>query len=72
MIRVLADGQVMYDSRLEEYSLLGLTVTAGLNKAGTASIVMPPGHPSYTAFTSYRTVIDVFRDDEQIFRGRVL
>lgn len=72
MIRVLADGQVMYDSRLEEYRILGLTVTAGLNKAGTASIILPPGHPSYTAFTSYRTVIDVFRDDEQIFRGRVL
>ena len=52
MIRVLADGQVMYDSRLEEYRLLGLTVTAGLNKAGPAALILPPGHPSYTAVTS--------------------
>lgn len=72
MIRVLADGVVVYDSRLEDYKLLGLTITTGLNKAGTASIVMPPGHPAYNQFTSYRTVIEVYRDNTLLFRGRVL
>lgn len=72
MIRVLADGVVVYDSRLEDYKLLGLTITTGLNKAGTASIVMPPGHPAYNQFTSYRTVIEVYRDNALLFRGRVL
>ena len=31
MIQVYADGALVYDSRLEDYALLGLTVTAALN-----------------------------------------
>lgn len=72
MIQVYADGGLAYDSRLEDYRLLGLTVTVGVDIAGTASIVMPPHHPAYNAFTSYKTVVEVYRDDILIFRGRPL
>ena len=50
MIQAYADGELFYDSRLEEYALLGLTATVGLNKGGTASIVLPPHHPAYNRF----------------------
>ena len=46
MIQAYADGALFYDSRLEDHALLGLTVTTGLNKGGTASIIMPPQHPA--------------------------
>lgn len=72
MIQVYADDNLIYDSRLEDYSLLGLSVTAGLNKGGTADIVMPPSHPAYNAFTSYRTVVTIYRDGALLFRGRAL
>ena len=72
MIQVYADNALVYDSRLEDYSLLGLTVTAGLNKGGTASIVMPPGHPAYNSFVSYKTLVTVYRDNVLLFRGRAL
>lgn len=72
MIQVYADGLLAYDSRLEDYALLGLTVTAGLNKGGTASIVMPQHHPAYNAFTSYKTLVEVYRDNALLFRGRAL
>lgn len=72
MIQVYADNQLVYDSRLEDYALLGLTVTAGLNKGGTASIIMPQHHPAYTSFTSYKTVVTIFRDGSLLFRGRAL
>ena len=36
MLQLYADGAVAYDSRLEEYTLLGLKTTTGLNKGGTA------------------------------------
>lgn len=72
MLRVFADDAVVYDSRLDDYKLLGLTTTSGLNKAGTASIVMPPEHPAYNDFTSYRTVVRVYRDNKLVFRGRAL
>ena len=72
MIQVYADNALVYDSRLEDYGLLGLTVTTGLNKGGTASIVMPPRHPAYNAFTSYKSVVTVYRDGLLLFRGRSL
>lgn len=72
MIQVFADGALVYDSRLEDYGLLGLKITTGLSKAGTASIIMPPDHPAYYSFTSYRTVVTVYRDGLLLFRGRAL
>ncbi len=72
MIQIYADGVLTYDSRLEEYDLLGLPVTTALNKGGTADIVMPAGHPAYTAYTEYSTIVQIIRDGVQLFRGRVL
>lgn len=72
MIQVYADDVLAYDSRLEDYSLLGLTVTAGLNKGGTASIVMPQHHPAYNSFASYKTLVTIYRDGLLLFRGRSL
>ena len=72
MIQVYADASLAYDSRLDDYALLGLTAMAGLNVGGTAKIVMPPTHPSYSGFTSYKTVVKILRDEKTIFRGRAL
>lgn len=72
MIHVYADGVTAYDSRLNDYALLGLKVTTGINKGGTAEIVMPPGHPAYDLFTSFRTLVTVYRGEELLFRGRAL
>lgn len=70
MIQVYADGGLVYDSRLDDLRLLGLSITTGLNKAGTATIVLPPEHPAYNDFTSYRTEVTIYRDDALLFRGR--
>lgn len=72
MIQVYADGVLAYDSRLEDYALLGLTVTTGLNKGGTASLIMPQYHPAYNSFTSYKTLVEIYRDGLLLFRGRAL
>ena len=72
MIQIYADGALIYDSRLLEYELTALTLTSGLNKGGTAEFTMPSGHPAYNALTSYRTVVEVYRDKRLKFRGRVL
>ena len=72
MIQIFADGVLTYDSRLEDYDLQGLKVTTGLNKGGTAEIVMPPEHPAYSSYTSYKTIVEIFRDGLLRFRGRAL
>ena len=66
------DNVCTYDSRLEEDDLVGLKVTRGLNKGGTAEIVMPPYHPSYSKYAGYRTVVEIYRDGVLRFRGRAL
>ena len=72
MIQVFADDKLAYDSRLESYDLVGLKVTNGVSIGGTASIVMPVGHPAYTLFTNMKTIVTVYRDGVLRFRGRVL
>lgn len=72
MTRVYADDTLVYDSRLDDYRLLGLTVDVGVNIGGTASIVLPPGHPAYDAVTHYKTVVTIERDGVLLFRGRSL
>ena len=72
MIGVYADGVTVYDSRLSDYALLGLKVTTGVNKGGTAELTMPPGHPAYDFFINYRTIVEVHRGTELLFRGRAL
>ena len=72
MIQIYADKVLAYDSRLEDYDLQGLTVTNGLNKGGTAEIAMPPSHPAYSLYTSYKTIVEILRDGVLQFRGRAL
>jgi hypothetical protein len=72
MVQVYADGALIYDSRVQELQLLGLSVELGLEKAGTASITLPPDHPAYGAFVSYRTEVTIYRDNVLLFRGRAL
>ena len=72
MIQVYADGVLSYDSRLEDYDLQGLTITTGLNKGGTAEIVMPLNHPAYDMYINYRTIVEIYRDGVLQFRGRAL
>lgn len=72
MIEVYADGQLVYSNRLPEYKVLGLQTTTGLNKSGTATIILPPGHPAYNSFVSKKTVVTLLDDGVLQFRGRVL
>lgn len=72
LLQVYADGQLVYDNRHDDYKLIDLESTKGLNKAGTATIVMPPNHPAYNAFTSHKTVVEIYRDGKLKWRGRAL
>lgn len=72
MIQLYVDDTLVYDSRVKATALLGLKAQIGLNKAGAATITLPPGHPAYDSFTSYRSVVEIWRDGVLRFRGRAL
>lgn len=71
MIQIYADGELAYDSRRENFDLMGLRINHGINVSGFAEIVMPPDHPSYNLFNPYKTIVTIFRDGKLRFRGRV-
>lgn len=72
MIQVLADDRVVFDNRLEGYGLTALSHTDALNKSGMAIFTMPPTHPAYNDFVSYKTVVAIYKDDTLVFRGRAI
>lgn len=72
MIQIYVSGALAYDSRLQGDKLLALKYTEGLNKAGSATITMPPGHPSYDDFQPYKPVVEIFDAGDLAFRGRPL
>lgn len=72
MIKAYADGELFYDSLSPSTRLLSFTATPSVAVAGTAELTMPPGHPSFDRFVSYRTLIEIYRRGSLIFRGRAL
>lgn len=72
MIQLYVDDMLVYDSRIKETALLGLKAQLGLNKGGAATIILPPSHPAYNEFISYRSIVTIYRDGVLRFRGRVL
>ena len=72
MIQLYVDDQLVYDSRIKATALLGLKAQLGLNKGGAATIILPPEHPAYNDFISYRSVVTIYRDGVLRFRGRAL
>ena len=72
MIQLYVDDELVYDSRVKNTALIGLKAQMGLNKGGAATIVLPPKHPAYNKFVSYRSVVTIYRDGVLRFRGRVL
>lgn len=72
MIQLYVDDKLVYDSRVEATALRGLKAQLGLNKGGAATIILPPEHPAYDEFTSYRSVVTIYRDGVLRFRGRAL
>ena len=72
MIQLYVDDALVYDSRVKATAILDLKVQLGLNKGGAATIVLPPNHPAYNDFISYRSVVTIYRDGVLRFRGRAL
>ena len=72
MIQLYVDDELAYDSRVRSTALLGLKAELGLNRGGAATIVLPPDHPFYNAFVSYRSLVTIYRDGKLRFRGRAL
>lgn len=72
MYKILADNQLIYDSTIDDYKIGKGSVESELNKAGSFTFSIYPDHLYYDSFIELKTVIKVLKDNDIIFRGRVL
>ena len=74
MYSVYLDGKVLHDPRLKEdgYVILDPTLEEELNKAGSLKFTITPNNPRYNQYKKLSSIIKVFDNKEEIFRGRVL
>lgn len=74
MYIISVDGQVLYSPNLinEGYSVLNPKLTMEVNKSGSLEFLLPPNNPRYNSIQKLKSIIQVFDNNEEIFRGRVL
>ena len=69
IVQVYADKSLVYDNRLEGYELLKLTASVKAESGGSATIQIPLTHPAYSKFVSLKTLVEIYRDSELVFRA---
>lgn len=74
MYTIKVDGIGLYAPNLanEGYSVLNPKITYELNKAGSLEFVVPPNNVNYNKIHKLKSIVQVFDDGVEIFRGRVL
>lgn len=74
-VKIFASGELAYDNQLPEengYAMRSIRIQEGVNKGGTAMLVLPPNHKKYNCFTAMRTLVEIYRDGKLRWRGRPL
>lgn len=74
MYTIYSDNNLLYspDLAYSDYALVTPKVETEINKAGSATFIMPPTNPTYDIIKKLSSIITVYDGDEEIFRGRVL
>lgn len=74
MYKVYYNGALIHDPSLmsPDYILLEGKCSKEAGKVDTMDFTILPNHPFYNVFTKLQTGIVAYRDDVEIFRGRIL
>lgn len=74
MYTIYADGKILYTPHLshEGCGVLSPKLTIELNKAGSLEFTIFPNNDLYNEVRKLSSIITVFQDGDELFRGRVL
>ncbi|MDD7391191.1 MAG: phage tail protein [Lachnospiraceae bacterium] len=74
MYTMKIDGKVLYTPDLsnEGYGVISPKLTMELNKAGCMEFILPPDNVMYDQVKKLKSIIIVYQEQDEIFRGRVL
>jgi hypothetical protein len=74
MYTIYADGKLLHAPHLfnEGCGVFSPSLTVELNKAGSLEFTIPPNNVLYNDLVKLKTIITVFQNGVELFRGRVL
>lgn len=74
LYKILCDGNLIHNpqSMMDELALNNIKLNLEINAAGSLSFDMERSHYYYDSLYLFRSVIDVYRDNECIWRGRII
>lgn len=74
MYTIHVDGNLLYSPLLVDdgYLVLNPKLTLELGKSGSLTFLLPPNNPLYDGIQKLKSMVIVYQDSEEIFRGRVL
>ena len=71
MYKILMDGNTIYYPGDEIAVLQSSTLNLELNTAGTLEFICPPENPYYHSIYNRKSIVSVYRDENEIFIGEV-
>ena len=63
---------ILYDSQLNEFQVENPVLRQELNTANELTFTIYPDHPYFNNISKLSSVIRVYRDNNLIFKGRVI
>lgn len=74
MYTIKVDGNLLYDPFIDDqgYYVLNPKITYEMNKAGSLEFIVPPNNVNIGAIHKLKSIVQVFDNGKEIFRGRVL
>lgn len=74
MYKIYADDKLLHAPHLihEGCGVISPKLTVELNKAGSLEFTIPPNNILYDELKKLKTIITVYENDDELFRGRVL
>lgn len=72
MYQVKCDDNYIYDPRVKELKIISPVLSVELNKTGSFDFIIPPQNPCYNLISKLKSIITIYQDGEEIWRGRVL
>ena len=73
MYEMYADGKILYNPMISDrYPVISPKCTKEVNKAGSLNFTLPPSHPLYGELHKLKTYVEVRRDGNIIWKGRIL
>lgn len=72
MYQVKCDDNIIYDLRDEDLKISSPKLSTEVNKTGTFNFTIPPSNPGYDLIKKLKSIITIYQDNQEIWRGRVL